>query len=81
MIRKKREVYKDRQERVLGYIEHQSDESQHALSPDFTIIAFYDKRKDETQDPNKARMNSGNALVDIVTRGTKEWTVTESRVN
>ena len=81
MIRKRREIYKDRQERVLGYIEHQSDESQHALSPDFVIVAFYDKRKDETQDPNKARINGGNSLVDIVTQGVTEWTMTEGRVN
>lgn len=72
---RKRDVYKDRQQRVLGYVEYQSDESQHALSPDFTIIAFYDKRKDETQDPNKTRMNGGNTLVDIITRGVGEWTV------
>ena len=81
MIKKKREVYKDRQERVLGYIEHQSDGSLHALNGDFTIIAFYDKRKDETQDPNKTRIQGGNALVDIVTQGVTEWTVTEGRVN
>ena len=72
----KRETFRDRQRRILGYIEHQSDRSQHAMDGEFTIIAYYDKRKDETQDPNHMRLNPGNTLVEIIVRDVKEWTVT-----
>ena len=64
---KKRDVFKDRQGRVQGYVEHQSDGAQHAMNPEFTIIAYYDKRKDVTEDPNHAKLNDGNTLKRIIT--------------
>lgn len=64
---KKRDVFKDRQSRVQGYIEHQSDGSQHAMNAEFTIIAYYDKRKNVTEDPNHTKLNEGNTLVEIIT--------------
>lgn len=66
-LEKKRDVFKDRQERVQGYIEHQSDGSQHAMNPEFTIIAYYNKRTDTTEDPNHTKLNDGNTLIEIIT--------------
>lgn len=73
---KKREIFKDRQQRILGYIETMSDNSQQAMSGDFTILAFYDKRKDETQDPNHVKTDDGNKLVELLTKGHGEYTRT-----
>ena len=64
---KKRDVFKDRQGRVQGYIEHQSDGAQHAMNADLTIVAYYDKRKDVTEDPNHTKLNDGNTLKRIIT--------------
>ncbi len=52
---------------MQSYIEHQSDGSQHAMNPEFTIIASYNKRTDATEDLNHIKLNDGNTLVEIIT--------------
>jgi hypothetical protein len=61
-----RKAVKDRNFRVLGYIETMSDGRQKALNANFRTLGYYDPRRDITTDTNFRTLAQGNVLSALV---------------
>ncbi|KFG70907.1 hypothetical protein [Microvirga sp. BSC39] len=61
-----RKVIKDRNSRVLGYIETMPDGRQKALNANFRTLGYYDPRRDVTADANFRTLARGNVLSALV---------------
>jgi hypothetical protein len=61
-----RRAIKDRNFRVLGYIETTPDGRQKALNANFRTLGYYDPRRDVTTDPNFRIIARGNVLSALV---------------
>ena len=57
---------KDRNFRVLGYIETMSDGRQKALNANFRTLGYYDPRRDVIMDANFRTLAQGNVLSALV---------------
>jgi hypothetical protein len=61
-----RETIKDRNFRVLGYIETMPDGRQKALNANFRTLGYYDPRRDITTDANLRAIVQENVLLALV---------------
>jgi hypothetical protein len=61
-----RKATKDRNFRVLGYIEEMPNGRQTALNANFRTLGYYDSKRDVTTDANFRTLARGNVLSALV---------------
>ncbi len=61
-----RTAIKDRNFRILGYIETMPDGRQKALYANFRTLGYYDPRRDVTTDANFRTIARGNVLSALI---------------
>jgi hypothetical protein len=63
-----RQIIKDRNFRIIGYIEDISEDRQKALDARFSILGYYDRRRDVTTDARFIIVGRGNMLAALIDR-------------
>jgi hypothetical protein len=61
-----REAIKDKNYRMLGYIEMMSDGKQKALDSNYRTLGYYDPKRNVTQDSNYRTIAQGNVLSGLI---------------
>ena len=62
----RRQVIKDKNYRVIGYIEDMADGRQKAMNANYHILGYYDPKTDVTQDAHYHIISHGNVLSALV---------------
>lgn len=63
-----RETLKDRNNRIIGYIEMQSDGKQVGKDASNRIKGYYDPKSNKTKDEDNKEVGTGNLLAVLITR-------------
>lgn len=61
-----RQTIKDKNFRIIGYIETMADGKKKALDANFRILGFYDPRKNVTQDKSFRTIAQGDTLAALI---------------
>lgn len=61
-----RQAIKDRNFKILGYIEDMGGGKQKALDANYRTLGYYDPRTDKTQDANYRTIANGNVLSGLI---------------
>jgi hypothetical protein len=61
-----RQIIKDRDFRIIGYIEDISGNRQKAMDAKFNVLGYYDHQRDVTTDAHFSLVGRGNILATLI---------------
>ena len=61
-----RQAIKDKNYRIIGYIETMPDGKRKAVDAGFRTLGFYDPKRNVTQDKNYQRISEGDVLSALI---------------